>query len=128
MQWESREPVFGDIVRVKVTFYYHYGVFVSEDRVIQFGLPDNITQKAEEVRVCVSDIATFLNGGDIEVGVGGKRRSAEAAVAMAESRIGEGGYDVLHNNCEHFASDCVLGERRSFLDDVRKRLRDKLGK
>ena len=128
MEWVSKEPIFGDIVRVKVSFYYHYGIFVSEDSVIQFGLPDITAQKAEEVRVIETDVCTFLNGGDIEVGVVSKRHSPEKTVALAKARLGEGGYDILHNNCEHFAMECAVGEKSSFLDAVRVNLRKKLGK
>ncbi len=128
MEWLSKEASFGDIVRVKVSFYYHYGIFVSEDRIIQFGLPDITAQKAEDVRVIATDVKTFLNGGDIEVGIAKKRHSPEKTVELAESRLGEGGYDILHNNCEHFATECALGESQSFLDAVRVSLRKKLGK
>jgi phosphopantetheinyl transferase len=32
-------------------------------------------------------------------------------VEFARSKIGEGGYNIIHNNCEHFATLAVLGER-----------------
>ncbi|MBW2267205.1 MAG: lecithin retinol acyltransferase family protein [Deltaproteobacteria bacterium] len=35
--------------------------------------------------------------------------SREAVVARAESRLGEGGFDFLFNNCEHFATWCKTG-------------------
>ena len=128
MEWVSKEPSYGDIVRVKVSFYYHYGIYVSDDQVIQFGLPDIAAQKAEDVRVIETDVSTFLNGGDIEVGIEKNRHSPKKTVELAKSRLGEGGYDILHNNCEHFATECALGESRSFLDAVRVNLRKKLGK
>ena len=128
VEWVSKEPCFGDIVRVKVSFYYHYGIFVSESEVIQFGLPDNVTQRAEDVRVLATDVGTFLNGGDIEVGITKTRHSPQKTVELARSRIGEAGYDILHNNCEHFATECALGKSQSFLDAVRVSLRQKLGK
>ena len=39
--------------------------------------------------------------------------SPEATVARAESRLGEGGFDFLFNNCEHFATWCKTGLRDS---------------
>ena len=128
MRWCDDEPQFGDIIRTKVSFYYHYGIFVSENSVIQFGLPDITAQKAEDVRVLETDVMTFLNGGEIEVGVTSKRHSPEKTVSLAKARLGEGGYDILHNNCEHFAMECAVGEKSSFLDAVRRNLRKKLGK
>ena len=39
MRWTPDECRPGDIVRVKLGAIYHYGVFVSEDEVVQFGEP-----------------------------------------------------------------------------------------
>lgn len=134
MNWMDKEPTYGDIVRTKVTFYHHYGIFVSEEEVIQFGLPDNVSRPADEVAVLATDVYTFLNGGSIEVGVPDKeerrrQRDPETVVSLARSRIGEKGYDILHNNCEHFVNDCAFGEATSsFVQDVRMKLRRKLGK
>ena len=134
MQWVEKTPVFGDMIRTKVRFYHHYGIFLSEEEVIQFGLPDDPMRAAEQIKVLTSDIHTFLQGGEIEVaepeGAERKRmRSPEQIVQIARQRLGEGGYDILHNNCEHFANDCVFGQpTSSFLQDVREKLRKKLGK
>lgn len=127
-------PKFGDMVRTKVSFYYHYGIFVSESEVIQFGLPNDPMRAAQQIRVLCTDVTAFLQGGDLEVMVPNRAarktmRTPEQIVAVARQRIGEGGYDILHNNCEHFANDCVFGQPHSaFLQDVREKLRQKLGK
>ena len=134
MNWVEKTPVFGDMVRTKVRFYYHYGIFVSESEVIQFGLPNDPLRPAHQIYVLSTDVLTFLQGGDLEVlapdrNLRKQMRSPEQIVAMARQRIGEGGYDILHNNCEHFANDCVFGQpHSSFLQDVREKLRKKLGK
>ena len=126
MQWVEKTPVYGDMIRTKVRFYHHYGIFVSEAQVIQFGLPDDPLRPAEEIRVLTSDIGAFLQGGEIQVAVpdvGERRRmrTPREIVETALERVGEGGYDILHNNCEHFVHDCVFGEHTStFLQDVRK--------
>lgn len=134
MNWKIQAPNYGDIIRTKVSFYYHYGIFVDENNIIQFGLPGEATGPAENVRVLKSDIYTFLSSGELEVGVPSvgekaKMRSREQIVRLATDKIGSGGYDILHNNCEHFVNECAFGEKNSaFLDDVRKKLREKLGK
>lgn len=132
--WVEKTPVYGDLIRTKVRFYYHYGIFVSEQQVIQFGLPDDPMRPAEQIQVLSSDIDAFLQGGEVEVAVpdGATRRQmrdADEIVRIALSRMGEGGYDILHNNCEHFVNDCAFGKPTStFLQDVREKLRAKLGK
>ena len=134
MNWKIQTPSYGDIIRIKVSFYYHYGIFVDEKNVIQFGLPKEATGPAENIRVLKSDIYTFLDSGELEVGVPtltekAKMRSPKQIVQHASEKIGSGGYDILHNNCEHFVNECAFGEKNSaFLDDVRKKLRKKLGK
>ena len=131
--WVEKTPVYGDVIRTKVRFYYHYGIFVSEQQVIQFGLPDDPMRPAEQIQVLSSDIDAFLQGGEVEVAVpdGATRRQmrdADEIVRIALSRMGEGGYDILHNNCEHFVNDCAFGKPSStFLQDVREKLRAKLG-
>lgn len=134
MKWTETTPCYGDIIRTKVSFYYHYGIFVDEQRVIQFGLPDDPGKPADRIRVLSTDVYTFLQGGDLEVGKPDAQekkrlRSPQERVAQAEQKIGTGGYDILHNNCEHFVNECAFGEKSSsFMDGVRASLREKLGK
>ena len=132
--WVEKTPTYGDMIRTKVKFYHHYGIFVSEQQVIQFGLPDDPMRPAEQIKVLSSPIDAFLQGGEVEVAepdAAARRqmRTPEEIVRIASSRLGEGGYDILHNNCEHFVNDCAFGQpSSSFLQDVREKLRAKLGK
>ena len=134
MDWKEKEPVCGDIVRTKVTFYHHYGIFTQEGTIIQFGLPDNVNRPAQEVKVIETDVYEFLRGGEMEVfepsrAEKKKLRGPAEIVCLARARIGEGGYDILHNNCEHFVNECAFGEHHSsFVSGVREKLRHKLGK
>lgn len=116
MEWLQRTPKPGDPVRVKVRFYYHYGIFVSPDSVIQFGLPHDPGRPAEEIRVLSTDVYTFLQGGTIEVGLPNRHerrqlRPDKAVIAAAQSRLGQGGYQLTTNNCEHFIYECLFGQR-----------------
>ena len=119
MKWEFCEPRLGDMIRVRLGELYHYGIFVNEDEVIQFGLaPGARTIPDTEVEVCASDINAFLAGGFLEVSVldkqeQKKRIPAHRSVEIARTRIGERGYNILFNNCEHFAYECVLGVKYS---------------
>ena len=134
MKWEPRTPTFGDIVRTKYSFYHHYGIFVDTETVIQFGLPDGPSRPAEEIRVLKSDVYTFLSGGEIEVGIPEpsemrRMRSPTDIVKEAQKQLGEGGYNIIHNNCEHFVNRCAFGEdHSSFVESIRKTIRNKLNK
>lgn len=120
MKWWQAECKFGDLIRVRCGVIYHFGIFVSEDEVIQFGLPPDqniLSRNNDEIEVCVSDIDTFCGAKAIEVATLEKsdkvrRFSPKKTVRLARSRIGEKGYHIIHNNCEHFARECYCGERR----------------
>ncbi|MBR2620785.1 MAG: lecithin retinol acyltransferase family protein [Clostridia bacterium] len=117
MKWQLKQPVAGDMIRVKLGSIYHYGVFVSEEEVIQFGLAPSArpTLKDSDIEVCASDIDAFLCGGFLEVAEFDraekkKNRRSKDAVAFARENMGKRGYHILYNNCEHFAYECVTGK------------------
>jgi hypothetical protein len=58
-------------------------------------------------------LADFARGAVVRTAQYGERLSAEESVARAESMIGQCGYDLFSNNCEHFVTWCVTGERHS---------------
>lgn len=134
MKWSANAPQYGDVVRVKVKFYYHYGIFVDKQCVVQFGMPDNTGIAPEEIKVITTDIDTFRNGSAVEkaefsISERVRKHSNEKAVKIALSRVGEDGYNILHNNCEHFVNECVFGESKSgFVDSVRAEIRNKIKK
>ena len=118
MQWQFIEPKKGDIIRVKFSSFYHYGIYLDDDNIVQFGLSPVLTSIADQknVKVCLSNMDTFLNGEFLEVGVLYKKelknkRSAQEIEKTALARLGEGGYNILYNNCEHFAYECVFGQK-----------------
>jgi len=55
----------------------------------------------------------FLNGGKPEVVRYAKCLPPDEVVERAMSRIGEEEYDLVFNNCEHFARWCKTGDRKS---------------
>ena len=120
MKWVYRECQYGDIIRVKLGSVYHYGIFVSEDEVIAFGLPptaENL-QHQQDIKVLATDIDVFSCGNMIETAQltlkeKRKRLSPDKTVSAARARIGEGGYNLIHNNCEHFVNEIVFGEKIS---------------
>lgn len=129
MKWKMKEARYGDIVRVGLGKIYHFGIFVSEDEVIQFGLPPTPGRRSEDVEVLAAPVSDFLAGGFLEVGCcegneKKRRKTAEQTVSVARSRLGERGYDIIHNNCEHFANECAFGDRfSSMTENLRMKFR-----
>ena len=119
MNWVSKAPAFGDMIRVRAGNFYHYGIYASDSEIIQFGVipTRRAGVKDADIEVCVTNLEEFLDGGSAEVGEcdgeeAKKKRSPEETVSYARSRLGVKGYNIIHNNCEHFANDCLLGEKK----------------
>ena len=120
MKWMPTDAQSGDMVRIRIGTLLHYGVFVSEDEVIQFGWPPvpEYADRNEDIAVCAVDIDAFSCGRIVEVAVLDRKERKtrippEQTVKTARARIGTGGYNMIHNNCEHFAYECVFGEKKS---------------
>ncbi len=119
MKWDLKEPQKGDAVRIKLGNIYHYGILIGENEIVQFGLPPNTRQdlNGKDVKVCVSDVQTFVKSGFLERGIpekkDGKKRRPNQVVEYAKSQIGRGDYHILYNNCEHFVYECLFGQKKS---------------
>ena len=127
MKFSFIEPKAGDMIRIKVGSIYHYGVYCSDELVVQFGLAPNLRPgiKDCQVEVCTSTIEEFVQDGFLEVAELDKKElkkriKPQKTVELAKSKIGQKGYNIIYNNCEHFAYECVMGEKKcSQADDLR---------
>ena len=120
MKWSYENCRLGDIIRVRLGSVYHYGIFVSEAEVIAFGLPPTVEnlKRQQDIRVLSTDIDVFSCGNPVETAQLSlkeklRRKSPDRTVEEARARLGEGGYDLIHNNCEHFINEIVFGEKTS---------------
>ena len=96
----------GDHIYVFRTGFSHHGIDIGDGTVIHWsGEPG---QKANAV-VRRTTFADFARGSVIRVQRYGARSDADVIIARAESRLGSNGYDLVANNCEHFARWCVTG-------------------
>lgn len=127
-KWKLINPHPGAHIRTKVQDLYHHAIFIGNDEVVQFGLPFDMFQNPEDVRIIKSPIEDFLVG-FLEVRVYSKKelkkkRPDEEIIEYALSKIGEGDYNIIKNNCEHFCNECVFGEKISTqVDDLAKMIR-----
>lgn len=93
-------------LRVREGDYWHHGIDCGDDTVIHF-----VGGKYGTIRR--TSMVRFL----------GRRRArtvyhrhsypADEVVKRAESRLGQRGYNLIFNNCEHFTRWCKTGDRRS---------------
>ena len=121
MKWVPEQCDKGDVIRSKQGTIYHYGIYVSDEEVIQFG-PSPLLQRSaktdDDMVVLATDIADFACGKTVEKAVLSFRERLKAfspakTVERARARLGEGGYNPIHNNCEHFAYECLTGVKYS---------------
>ncbi len=100
--------------------YSHHGIYIGEGRVVNFdstaarkvlGTVNGAPPKIVEV-----SMDEFSGGSEIHVRAYEESSlcfDSTEAVARAKSKLGERGYDLALNNCEHFAVWCKTGESSS---------------
>ena len=119
--WTFKNPRRGDHIRVRRMngLYYHHGIFISAEEVIHFtGDDDDSVLDWSKAHVIKTDLQKFLCGGEVEVkeyndAELGDLYPVEGIVSYARACLGDDGYNLIFNNCEHFANACTLGKYRS---------------
>lgn len=119
--WVQKTPQKGDHIRVQRMngLYAHHGIYVSDEEVIHFiGKDDDSILDWSKPEVIQTDLAYFLKGGILEVKEYTDEEfadlySPEQIVIYARACLGDKGYNLIFNNCEHFANVCTLGRFRS---------------
>lgn len=111
----------GDMLRVPRYLggehvYDHYGIYVGDGKVIHFARKSGLLFGQDPAIVHETTLERFLDGSR-EVYVvetsGNHTKTPEEVVNTAYESIGESGYHVVFNNCEHFARYCKTGHRIS---------------
>lgn len=89
--------------------YSHHGIYCGDGTVIHFVGP-----RRGESRVQRTSLEEFAAGDEVRVRK--HRRDVidpEATVRNAESVLGQQGFHLVRNNCEHLAAWCRTGRARS---------------
>lgn len=97
----------GDHIWVRRLRYSHHGIAAGDGSVIHFSGEPGSKRAAAIIR---SSLVNFLAGGTLRTVVYGFRNGPVEALRRAESRLGEVGYNLAFNNCEHFARWCAIGK------------------
>ena len=128
MRWENRKPTSGEIIRTPIGNFYHYGIFKSDNEVIQFGKNPLIKSTDSNLLcVCITSMQDFLFGNELQVlnSFDNNFYNTEKTLKNALSRLGEKGYNIIHNNCEHFVNECAFNKKQCFqVDDIRSMFKE----
>ena len=103
----------GDHIKVKRFggLYTHHGIDLGDGTVIHF---DGEPLRGKRAVVKRSTIDEFLQGSTpSQVEYVESPRAEEETIGEALARIGETGYHLFRNNCEHFAHACKTGAAKS---------------
>ena len=116
--WCFKKPEYGNQIRVNRGLYYHHGIYESDDCVYQFASPEGSEISPETAVVCTTTLKKFLNGGDLEVREYTEEELKELKpkdeiIKYAKEHLGEMGYNLISNNCEHFSNRCAFGKSES---------------
>jgi Lecithin retinol acyltransferase len=119
---QHHEPALGSHLVTRRRGYLHHGVYVGDGRVVHYsGLANGLHRgPVEEV-----PMDRFTRGQPVWVKSHATSNfDAREVIERARSRVGEDGYRLLTNNCEHFCEWCLRGEHRSYqVDALLARLR-----
>ena len=102
----------GDHIYVKRRgrFYTHHGIYTGNGEVIHF--TGSIREKTDPT-VHKTDLSAFLKGGTLQRHHYKERSSASKTIGIAKEQLFGRNYSTLWNNCEHFATYCATGRRKS---------------
>ncbi len=90
--------------------YYHHGICVSAKSVVHFS--GNLENK-RGASIRRAELDEFAEGECVEVVPYQQALPSDEVLFRAESCIGERDYNVVTNNCEHFAVWCKTGRFQS---------------
>jgi len=97
-------------VRRRGLLYSHHGIYAREGTVIHFKGED---KEKRDPAVILTEIESFLNGGKLRRRNYKERLPYSESLRIAREHLSEKGYSLPFNNCEHFATYCATGKKRS---------------
>jgi Lecithin retinol acyltransferase len=113
----KEEPALAAHILTPRLGYSHHGIYVGDDRVVQYGGLSWGLRRGPVEEVSLSE---FAHGRPIGVRLADRYWfDRDEVVRRARRRLGEDLYNVFTNNCEHFCEWCVRGEHRSYQVDER---------
>lgn len=109
-----QDLMIGSHIKTSRTGYSHHGIYCGNGRVVHYS---GFAQAFKKGTLEITTLQGFLGGESkyyvIEYPSNKVRFSSEEIVKRALDRVGEDRYNLVFNNCEHFAAWCVTGKSES---------------
>jgi Lecithin retinol acyltransferase len=97
----------GDHICVQYVGFIHHGIYCGDGIVIHY---EGKQQSCKISRILLNE---FSQGRSISIVEYSDCHEPDVVVERAESRLGEANYNLIFNNCEHFAWWCKTGQEIS---------------
>jgi hypothetical protein len=94
----------GDHIYADYGHCFHHGIYCGNDEVIHY---------VNGKRICKTPLSKFAKKQRIHIKRHLRSFSQTRVVKRARRRLGERNYNLIFNNCEHFANWCKKGRSRS---------------
>lgn len=121
----------GDLLRVNRGMYFHYGIASSDSTVIHFSAPsDDFSGDVEDIKIIETSLYKFVKDGQLEINLEyDSSFTRDEVVNRASSFLGRNTflgnyYNILNNNCEHFARYIYYDKSISNQSNVGKKIVD----
>jgi hypothetical protein len=105
---------YGDHIKVRAKILlgipWHHGIDLGDGTVIHFTGDRKDEKSAKIIRTTLQE---FLCGEALVIVNHKDCLEPSEVVRRAIWRLGDQGYGLIFNNCEHFANWCKIGERKS---------------
>jgi hypothetical protein len=102
----------GDVIKAFRGLYFHFGVYVGNDRVVHFSSTGGNELDSGSADIVETSFSRFAKNDIVLIDTSVKPTfEREEIVRRARAEVGTklGTYNLLSNNCEHFANWCRCG-------------------
>lgn len=97
--------------RIGIVGFWHHGILCPDGSVIHYATRSGASKiEKKQFRILRTSLKRFKGGAETVYEVKHDHTfSPEEIVRRAESQLGERGYNLIFNNCEHFTVWCSTG-------------------
>ena len=102
----------GDHIFILRAGYTHHGIDMGDGTVVHWALPEASEKSLldkHQASILRTPLKDFQRDSKLKIKKYRNSLPADEAVKRALERLGENGYHLVFNNCEHFASWCKTG-------------------
>ncbi|AMN67219.1 lecithin retinol acyltransferase family protein [Psychrobacter sp. P11G5] len=104
----------GSHIKTSRTGYSHHGIYCGSGQVVHYsGFAQALKKGALEITTLQRFLGSETQYDIVNYPYDKVMFSSEEIVKRALSRVGEDSYNLVFNNCEHFAAWCVTGKSES---------------